>query len=131
MSDDITLTGVVATTPRHLVTSEGVQITSFRLASSQRHLDAGKGEWVETDTNWYTVVAFRDLAVNLVGSVQKGHRVVVAGRLRIRNWETEDKSGTTVEVEAATVGHDLRWGETQYTRTRQVATAPTDEPAAG
>ena len=71
---------------------------------------------MEEGHDWYTVVAFRDLAMNL------------AGRLRIRKWEAEEKSGTTVEVEATTVGHDLRWGEAQYTCTRQVATVPTDEP---
>jgi single-strand DNA-binding protein len=39
MTDNITLTGLVATTPRHLTTSEGLAITSFRLASSQRRFD--------------------------------------------------------------------------------------------
>lgn len=33
MSDRITITGLVATQPRHIVTSEGLPITSFRLAS--------------------------------------------------------------------------------------------------
>ena len=41
MTDTITLTGLVATTPRHLVTSEGLPITSFRLASTQRRYDRG------------------------------------------------------------------------------------------
>ena len=36
MSDEITLTGLVATAPRHLVTSEGLQITFFRLATTAR-----------------------------------------------------------------------------------------------
>ena len=39
MPDAITLTGLVATNPRHLVTSEGLPITSFRLASTQRRFD--------------------------------------------------------------------------------------------
>ena len=45
MSDIITITGLIATTPRHVVTAEGLPITSFRLASSQRRYDkAAKGE---------------------------------------------------------------------------------------
>ena len=67
MTENMTVTGLVATTPRHLVTSEGVQITSFRLASVQRRFDTEQQIWVDGDTNWFTVAAFRDLAVNVVG----------------------------------------------------------------
>jgi single-strand DNA-binding protein len=116
MSDTITLTGLVATTPRHLTTSEGLAITSFRLASSQRHLDRAAQKWIDADTNWYTVSAFRALATNAATSVLKGDRVIVTGRLRIRDWENTDRSGTTVEVEADTIGHDMFWGTSVFTR---------------
>lgn len=116
MTDTITLTGLVATTPRHLTTSEGLAITSFRLASSQRRFDRPTQRWVDGDTNWYTVSSFRALADNVAVSVNKGDRVVVSGKLRIRDWENTDRSGTTVEVEAENVGHDLLWGISTYTR---------------
>mgnify|MGYP001330024972 CR=1 FL=1 len=51
MSDHITVTGLIATAPRHIVTSEGLAITSFRLASSQRRFDRGRSEWVDGETN--------------------------------------------------------------------------------
>ncbi|MEN9752068.1 MAG: hypothetical protein RLZZ600_1115 [Actinomycetota bacterium] len=116
MSDTITLTGLVATTPRHLTTSEGLAITSFRLASSQRRFDRAAQRWIDADTNWYTVSAFRALATNAATSVVKGDRVIVTGRLRIRDWENTDRSGTTVEVEADTIGHDMFWGTSVFTR---------------
>lgn len=116
MTDTITLSGLVATTPRHLTTSEGLAITSFRLASSQRRFDRVSSRWVDGDTNWYTVSAFRQLAENAAVSVNKGDRVVVSGKLRIRDWENTDRSGTTVEVEADVLGHDLSWGISHYTR---------------
>lgn len=116
MDNMITLTGLVATTPRHLTTSQGVAITSFRLASSQRRLDPQLNRWVDTDTNWYTVSSFRGLAENAAESIQKGDRVVVVGQLRIRDWENTDRSGTTVEVEASVLGHDLGWGQATYKR---------------
>ena len=116
MTDTITLTGLVATTPRHLVTSEGLAITSFRLASSLRRFDRATNRWVDGDTNWYTVSAFRALADNCAESINKGDRVIVTGRLRIRDWENTDRSGTTVEVEAEVIGHDLSWGTSSYTR---------------
>ena len=124
MSDSITLTGLVATTPRHLTTSEGLAITSFRLASSQRRFDRTAQKWIDADTNWYTVSAFRSLAVNSAVSVTKGDRVIVSGRLKIRDWENTDRSGTTVEIEADTIGHDMFWGTSSFTR---VSVAPSSE----
>jgi len=116
MSDTITITGLIATTPRHVVTSEGLPITSFRLASSQRRFDKATSAWVDASTNWYTVTAFRQLAINAVPSLSKGDRIVVAGRLRVRDWQTDDRTGTNVEIEAETLGHDLFWGTAVFTR---------------
>jgi single-strand DNA-binding protein len=125
MSDTLTLTGLVATTPKHLVTSAGLSITSFRLASNQRRYDRAKQEWVDVDTNWYTITAFRQLATNVVHSLHKGQRIVVTGRVRIRDWSNEDKntSGTTIEVDAEAIGHDLTWGTSVFTRSAAAAVA--------
>jgi len=49
MSDTITLTGIVATPPKHIVTSEGLQITSFRLASAQRRFNRTEQKWEDAD----------------------------------------------------------------------------------
>jgi single-strand DNA-binding protein len=117
MHDTITLTGLVATVPRHVVTAEGLQITSFRLASTSRRFDKETSRWVDGETNWFTVSAFRQLATNAAVSMDKGDRVMVTGRLRIRSWENGDRSGISVEVDADAIGHDLNWGASRYTRT--------------
>lgn len=130
MSDTITLTGLVATPPKHIVTSENLQITSFRLASTQRRFDRTEQKWVDADTNWYTVTAFRSLAANAIGSILKGQRVIVTGRLRIREWESGEKSGTTIEVDADSLGHDLTFGTSVFTRTPAAAAPDTAETAA-
>ncbi|MEY4741472.1 MAG: hypothetical protein RL672_222, partial [Actinomycetota bacterium] len=64
-----------------------------------------------------TVTSFRQLAINASGSVSKGDRVLVAGKLRVRDWENGERSGTAVEVEAESIGHDLSWGSSNFTRT--------------
>lgn len=131
MPDTITLTGLVATTPKHIVTHEGLQITSFRLASTQRKFDRTEQKWVDADTNWYTVTAFRQLAAHAVLSIFKGQRIIVTGRLRIREWQTDEKSGTAVEVDAEALGHDLTFGTSEFTRTPAATPAPdTAETAA-
>lgn len=110
------LTGLVATTPRHLVTQDGLPITSFRLACSQRRFDRSQNKWVDGETNWYTVTSFRTLAVNVSQSISKGDRISVYGKLRVRDWDNGERAGTSVEIEAESVGHDLAWGSSSFTR---------------
>lgn len=129
MTDLLTLTGLVATEPRHLVTSDGLPITSFRLASTQRRFDRAEQKWIDGETNWYTITCFRQLAINVSSSVDKGNRVVVTGRLRIRDWTSGEKAGTTVEVDADAVGHDLAWGTAVYTRSVSARAASDGETA--
>ncbi|MFC6355330.1 single-stranded DNA-binding protein [Luethyella okanaganae] len=126
MSDTITVTGLVATDPKHFVTGGGLAITSFRLASSQRHFSRAKNAWVDGETNWYTISAFRQLAYNAIASVKKGDRIVATGKLKIRAWDSGERNGTTVEVEAEALGPDLAWGTAAFTR---VVVAASSSPA--
>lgn len=128
MTDSITLTGLVATDPRNIVTSEGLAITTFRLASTQRRYDKAQSKWVDAETNWYTITTFRQLALNALASLAKGERIVVTGRLRIRSWDNGEKTGTNVDVEAEAVGHDLAWGTAAFSRT--LVSSPAEAPDA-
>ncbi|MGY6496925.1 MAG: single-stranded DNA-binding protein [Microcella sp.] len=130
MTDTITVTGLVATEPRHITTANGLTITSFRLASNQRRFGRGQNAWIDGDTNWYTVTAFRQLGMHVASSVRKGERVVVAGRVRQRDWQSDTNKGTTIEIDADTVGHDLTFGRSTFTRTVKAASAPSDSHSA-
>jgi len=116
MSDHVTVHGLVATEPRHLVTKDGLEITSFRLAAMQRRFDRQLGKWRDDGTNWYSVASFRILAKNAAASLEKGHRVIVSGRLKVRDWDAGEKSGVSVDIEADSIGHDLVWGSTTFER---------------
>lgn len=129
MSEIITVSGLVATTPRHLVTQEGLPITSFRLASSSRRFDKKKNSWMDGETNWFTITCFRQLAINSAASINKGERVVLSGKLRIRDWDNGERTGTSVEVEAESLGHDLSWGTSVFSRTVLVREDPEENEA--
>lgn len=131
MSDIVTATGLVATELRNTTTSEGLHIVSFRLASSQRRFNKSTNSWEYGPTNWFTVSTFRSLADNVAASVAKGDRVVVTGRLRIRGWEKDGKSGTIVEIDAEGIGHDLMWGTARFSRTVASGTTSGAVGAAG
>lgn len=137
MSDNITIVGNLAAEPERRRTPNGTPVTTFRVASSQRHYDKEKDGWVDTGTNWYQVSAFRSLADHAAASLHKGDRVIVTGRLKLREWETQKGKGLSVEIDADGVGHDLLWGTTRYTRAdgtqswdvAQVAQNPDGQPA--
>jgi single-strand DNA-binding protein len=123
VTDTVTLTGVVATKPENVKTSTGLIVTNFRLASSQRRFDRAAGVWIDGDTNWYTVNAYRWLANNVANSLDKGQHIVVTGRLRVRNWTSGDRKGTSIEVDADALGHDLSFGVSQFLRLKPAAPA--------
>jgi single-strand DNA-binding protein len=123
MTDIVTLTGVVATKPENVRTSTGLTVTNFRLASSQRRFDRATSAWVEGDTNWYTVNAYRWLANNVANSLEVGNHVVLTGRLRVRNWTSGDKRGTAIEVDVDSIGHDLSFGVSHFTRLKAAVPA--------
>ena len=118
MSDTITLRGYVATELRQNTTDNGLAVASFRMCTTERRYDRDTGGWLDGQTNWYAVSLFRQLATNAAFSIHKGDRVLVTGRLRLRQWATEDgRSGTSADIDADTVGHDLMWGTASFRRT--------------
>jgi len=124
MSDTVAVRGFVASEPRHLVTEGGLPITSFRLVTTRRRYNRTSSAWEDGGNNWYTVSAFRRLALSAADSIAKGDPVLVAGRICLREWAGE-KQGMTVEIEAESIGHDLTWGRSAFTRA--VARETTDE----
>ncbi|MGW9552176.1 single-stranded DNA-binding protein [Citricoccus zhacaiensis] len=116
MSQHITVRGFVATDPTIRNAQAGFPVGNFRLAATDRRFDREQNAWVDGNTNWFTVNLFRSLAQNAFTSLQKGQPVVVTGRLKVRPWETEERSGTAVEIEADTIGHDLSLGTATFQR---------------
>jgi single-strand DNA-binding protein len=131
MQDTITIVGTVGSPPRHIVNSTGLAVTNFRLASTNRWFDRAQSRWVDGETNWYTVAAFRQLALNSAASLQKGDRVIVVGKLKIKNWDNGSKSGLNVDIEADAIGPDLTWGTARYTKTTGSRVASQTDDAAG
>lgn len=131
MSDQITVRGFVATAPVTRKTRIGQDMASFRLATTERRFDRESQSWVDGTTNWYTVNMFRSLASNAGICVHKGQPVIVTGRLRVRDWQTEERSGTAVEIEADAVGHDLTWGTSMFGRVSPQTADDTEDEADG
>lgn len=112
----VVLIGSVATDVREYTGGDFTRI-QFRLAVNERRFDRESDRWVDADTSFYTVVAWRDLASNASISIRKGDPVVVTGRMRVREWTTDEgKRGMSTEITATSIGHDLARGTTEFTR---------------
>lgn len=116
MTQQISAVGHIATAPKLFTPPGGTPYCTFRLACTDRRYDGERSEWVDGDTNWFTVNTFRTLANHAHLSFAKGDRVVVAGKLRVRAWESEERRGTSVEIDAEGLGHDVRWGVSTFVR---------------
>lgn len=129
MHDTVTIVGNVATDPTQGRTTSGVPVTNFRLASTHRRFDDATQTWVDVMTNWYSVAAFRQLGEHAKVSLRSGDSVIVTGRMKIRAWENNGKQGTSVDIDADAIGHDLRWGTTAYRRSARSAVDATPRGA--
>ena len=148
MSTDtkVTVTGWVGTQPKHFVSESGTNFTSFRLASTKRFYNRADDAWVDGLTTWFTVKAWRSMAINIAESLRKSDPVLVHGTLTSETWESPDGPRTTIVIEADAVGPDLARGQATFRHTVHTkvgeaapggADAPTDpwavsgEPDAG
>jgi len=118
MSNDnsVTLTGNLTRDPEARFSQSGLAIANLGLAVNSRR-KVGDGQY-EDEPNFFNVTAFGSLAENITESLTKGMRVTVFGRLRWRQWETDDgQKRSTVEIIAESVAPDLRWATVSVTKT--------------
>lgn len=92
-------------------------VANFRVACTPRRFQRRTGEWVDAETQWYTVVAWRQLAEHCSRSLRRGDPVLVHGRLSQRTYVNKHSvEVTALEVDAFLVGHDLGKGVSVFTR---------------
>lgn len=120
MHDTITVVGAAGADPT-LKTVNGEQVAELRVASTARRKRPGSEEWEDAYTNWYGVEAWGRLAAHVAASVAKGDPIIVVGRLRVEQWESGERRGTSIRIRAEHVGHSLRFGRAQRDRSSRVS----------
>ena len=122
MNDIITtVIGNAVTDVSLRVTSSGTSVASFRIASNSRRLDKSTISWIDQEPSYLSITAWSQLAENVALSVHKGQPLVVTGKLKVRQWQDADKSGTNVEIDAIAIGHDLNRGTSEFTKVKRVS----------
>ena len=106
----VEITGNVTRDPELRFAQSGVAVVQLGVAWNRKVNEVD-------EAHFFDVVAFRELAENVAESVEKGMRVVVAGRLQHRTWETDDGGKRSkVEIVADEISPSLRWASASVTR---------------
>jgi single-strand DNA-binding protein len=116
----ITIVGNLVDDPELRFTPSGQPVAKFRVASTPRVMDRTTNEWKDGDSLFLTCNVWRQAAENVAESLQRGMRVIVSGRLRQRNYETQAGEKRTVyEVEVDDVGPSLLRASAKVTRAQR------------
>lgn len=133
MSDAIvTVVGRLTAEPTWGYTKSSKDVfVNFDVAVNHGYYDRDRGHWIETGASFYSVSAFRNLAVNAIESLHKATPVVVQGKLRLVKWENGERQGTTARIEALAIGPDLNFGQADFTAVKRPTVSnsdPMDDP---
>jgi single stranded DNA-binding protein len=95
----LTVSGFVGADPEVRTTPQGKTVVNFNLGWS-----LGR----DKPTTWFRVIVWGDdqrhFTSDLAQLVKKGDKVMVQGRVELRKWESNGKSGESLEVTADEVG---------------------------
>jgi single-strand DNA-binding protein len=83
---------------------------------NRRWQNRQSGDW-EEQVSFFDVTAWGSLGENAAGSLNKGNRVIVTGRLQQRSYETQQgEKRSVVEIVADEIGPSLRWANVTIQR---------------
>jgi single-strand DNA-binding protein len=110
----MTVSGNLVSDVDFRVTGRGDPLARFRVASTVSRYDRASGRWVDGDTTYWNVTAWRRAAENARASLAKGMPIVLQAKVRQRTVDRDvpGASGTTMPVtftdlEALHFGLDL------------------------
>lgn len=113
----ITVVGNLTADPELRYTQNGLAVANFTIASTPRTFDRQANEWKDGDALFLRASVWREFAEHVAGSLTKGARVIVQGRLRQRSYQDrEGQQRTSIELEVEDIGPSLKYATAQVTR---------------
>lgn len=113
----ITVVGNLTADPELRFTPNGAAVANFTVASTPRTFDRASGEFKDGETLFLRCSVWREFAENVAGSLSRGTRVVVQGRLKSRTFDTKEGDRRTVfELDVDEMGPSLRYATANVTR---------------
>lgn len=101
-------------------TTAGKAFAAVTIAVNDRRRNRDTGEMEDGPTWFARGTVWGDMATNAAATLSKGMRAIGHGRIRQRDYETQDgQKRTSVEVEWDALGPDLRWAQAQVQRNQR------------
>lgn len=110
-----TLVGNVGSEPELKFLPSGAAVCNFSVGATPRTKDGDR--WVNGETMWVRCAAWRQLAENVAESIQRGTRVVVTGRLKVRSFEQDGVRRTSIEMDVDAMGPELTFATAKVSKT--------------
>lgn len=123
----VTVSGNVTREPelKHRKT-DGRPFTVVAIAVNDRRFDRGTQQWVDEGVTYYDIICGGTLGANVLQSVGVGTPVVAHGKFRVHEWSTDTMRGARPSLSADSLGIDLTWGTTVYTKGSAPYPVPSD-----
>lgn len=95
--------------PEMKMGANGSNVAKLRVVTNGRRMV--DGAWQDTDTSWWSVVAFGRTADAIDGNLAKGDQVAITGKIKMREWEQDGAKRTAPEVVADQVAKVVKAGQ--------------------
>ncbi|MGO1399411.1 MAG: single-stranded DNA-binding protein [Brevibacterium yomogidense] len=123
--------GTVGQEPRSGAFDDGRPWANVRIAVNHDYFNGATGEVVSRGVSWFDVNAYGALAKNMAYCVHKGDSIIVAGELRLRDWEKDGRTGTSGTIVADVVGPNLLFGVAKFVSSSTLNAEPLPDGGEG
>jgi len=132
MTATLTVIGNLTSAPELRYTQNGLAVANFTVASTEKVFDKKTNEFKDGKTLFMRCSAWREMAEHIAGSLDKGNRVIVVGKISTREFETkEGEKRSSIELDVDAIGPDLRFATASVTRAARdgvTSPAPVEKP---
>jgi single-strand DNA-binding protein len=133
LTTQITVAGNLTRDPELRYTQGGQPVASFSIATTPRSFNRETKEYVDGEAIFTNCTLWGKPAENVAGSLTKGSRVIVAGSLKSRTYQTrEGETKTATELVVDDIGASLLFATVDVHRGGSgSASRKTDAPLPG
>jgi len=131
LTTHVTVAGNLTRDPEIRYTGGGQAVASFTIASTPRSYNRDTKEYQDGEAIFTNCTLWGKPAENLAASLHKGSRVIAAGALKSRTYQTkDDQTKTATELVVEEIGASLMFASVDVHRAGR-SDVPSSYPATG
>lgn len=111
------IVGNMTADPELRYTQNGLAVAGFSIAVNDRKFNRQTNEWEDGETTFVRCSVWREMAEYVTQSLTKGTRVMVSGKVELKEFETRDGAkGSSLEMTVDDIGPSLKYATAQVLR---------------